>query len=374
MKTRILSLALALAVCLGLMVPAEAATRGGAVTVYGMTISDYYVTDIYPYPAYEDYGEPSPEREYEYYLGEIPYGDGLWSFLLPMDATVTFNNSNYSITGLTLDELDASNPEWEWMGLEGAGTKLYAEGYVDYKDYTKDSGGAQWDYARFQEEFPGFDYLYCDNEDQFIRIMFVDEATLFAPNASTLSDSAPGTPAPSSGNTVGGFSDVKEGDFFAEPVLWAVDKGVTTGTGDGSTFSPENTCSVSEIITFLWRAKNAPAPTIANPYTDGSADGWFQDAAVWAYENGLTADGAFPAGEPCTRAMVVTYLWKLAGSPAASGSEFSDVSADAPYAQAVAWAVSEGITTGTGDGTAFSPDKTCTRGEIVTFLYRALAE
>ena len=90
MKTRILSLALALAVCLGLMVPAEAATRGGAVTVYGMTISDYYVTDIYPYPAYEDYGEPSPEREYEYYLGEIPYGDGLWSFLLPMDATVTF--------------------------------------------------------------------------------------------------------------------------------------------------------------------------------------------------------------------------------------------------------------------------------------------
>ena len=167
---------------------------------------------------------------------------------------------------------------------------------------------------------------------------------------------------------------MKEGDYCADPVLWAVDKGVTTGTGDGSTFSPANTCSVSEILTFLWRAKNAPAPTIANPYTAGSADGWFQDAAVWAYENGLTADGPFPAGEPCTRSMVVTYLWKLAGSPAASGSDFSDVSADASYAQAVAWAVSEGITTGTGDGTAFSPDKTCTRGEIVTFLFRALAE
>ena len=377
MKKRILSLALALAVCLGLMVPAQAATRGGAVTIEdGITISDYYITDIYPLPEDEDDSWSQGWGCECYFLGEIPYGDGLWSVLLPMDATVTFNDSAYTIRGLTLDELDTSSPEWAWMRLAGTGTKLYAEGYVDDKEYAKDSGSAQWDYARFQEEFPGFDYLFCNIGELGtleVRIMFVDEATLFAPNASTLSDSAPGTPAPSSGNTVGGFSDVKEGDFFAEPVLWAVDKGVTTGTGDGSTFSPANTCSVSEIITFLWRAKNAPAPTIANPYTDGSADGWFQDAAVWAYENGLTADGAFPAGEPCTRAMVVTYLWKLAGSPAASGSDFSDVSADAPYAQAVAWAVSEGITTGTGDGTTFSPDKTCTRGEIVTFLFRALA-
>ena len=375
MKTRILSLALALAVCLGLMVPAEAATRGGAVTVYGMTISDYYVTDIYPYPAYEDYGEPSPEREYEYYLGEIPYGDGLWSFLLPMDATVTFNNSNYSITGLTLDELDASNPEWEWMGLEGTGTKLYAEGYVDYKDYTKDSGGAQWDYARFQEEFPGFDYLYCDNEDQFIRIMFVDEATLFAPNASTLSDSAPGTPAPSSGNTVGGFSDVKEGDFFAEPVLWAVDKGVTTGTGDGSTFSPANTCSVSEIITFLWRAKGEPRDSsYVAPVWAGLEPGHYAYTALgWADTLGML--GGLPAnggpGAFCTRAQAMDYIWAAFGRQAGGSASFSDV--PNRYAQAVSWAVDNGITNGTGGG-RFSPDLVCDRGTIVTFLHRAFVE
>lgn len=161
------------------------------------------------------------------------------------------------------------------------------------------------------------------------------------------------------------FLDVKTGDYFFEPVAWAVEKGVTVGTS-ASTFSPDATCTQGQILTFLWRAKGEPAPAASVSDT-----AYYAKAAQWAKEQGLTDD--FSADADCTRAMVVTYLWKLAGSPQTGASAFTDVPADAPYAQAVAWAVAQGITNGTGNG-SFSPDATCTRGQIVTFLYRALAQ
>ena len=166
---------------------------------------------------------------------------------------------------------------------------------------------------------------------------------------------------------VGGFRDVLDSDYFAQPVLWAVERGVTSGTS-AATFSPDATCSTAEILTFLWRASGSPAP--AGGSAAVPAGQYYSDAASWALEQGLT--DAFTADAPATRADTVTYLWKLAGSPDAAPASFSDVPAGADCARAVAWAVAEGVTSGTG-GNAFSPDGICTRGQIVTLLYRALA-
>ncbi len=162
------------------------------------------------------------------------------------------------------------------------------------------------------------------------------------------------------------FDDVASGAYYYDAVQWAVDKGVTSGTSK-TTFSPNATCTQAQILTLLWNAKGSPKPAGA---VDGSA--YYAAAVQWAKEQGLI-DGTFSANALCTRAMAVTYLWKLAGSPQAGSSGFTDVAASAPYAQAVAWAVSEGITSGTGKDT-FSPDRTCPRGQIVTFLYHALAK
>ncbi len=172
------------------------------------------------------------------------------------------------------------------------------------------------------------------------------------------------------------FEDVPAGSWVEAPVKWAVDKGITTGTHTEQTaFTPDRTCSVSEILTFLYRAKDKPETTTENPFTDVKADAFYADPAVWAYENKLVSGEEFKATTPCTRAMVVTYLWKLAGSPEVEVTTFTDVTPGTDAAWAAAWAVQEGITKGTNtEGTAFSPERTCTRGEIVTFLYRAYAE
>lgn len=166
-----------------------------------------------------------------------------------------------------------------------------------------------------------------------------------------------------------GFIDVADTDYFAQPVQWAVTKGVTNGTGN-RTFSPATPCTMAHIITFLHRAQGSPATTAGNPFQDVSSQDYFYTPARWAAEKGLVDGSAFHGDAGCTRANVVTYLWKLAGSPAASGSVFADVAASSELGQAVAWAAAQGIATGTST-TTFSPDKVCTRGEIVTFLYRA---
>ena len=168
------------------------------------------------------------------------------------------------------------------------------------------------------------------------------------------------------------FTDVAESDYYYAPIQWAVENGVTTGTS-ATTFSPASTCTTAQILTFLWRAVGSPAPAGENPFSDVAEDVYYADAAAWAHEQGLVSGETFNGDAPCTRSAVVTYLWKLAEEPEAEAAAFTDVAADADYAQAVAWAVSEGITTGTSD-TTFSPDSTCTRGQIVTFLYRDLAE
>ena len=183
--------------------------------------------------------------------------------------------------------------------------------------------------------------------------------------------SAPAAPSVSAVSTVGGFTDVPAASPYAGAVVWAAEKGITSGKSAG-VFAPGESCTNGQILTFLWRASGSPEPSAENPFLNEIPDG-FRKAAVWAYEKGVVSGQTFDASVPCTRAMTVNYLWKAAGSPVVSGgASFTDVPAGAPYAPAVAWAVAQGITSGTGVG-QFSPNATCTRGQIVTFLYRAYA-
>lgn len=172
-------------------------------------------------------------------------------------------------------------------------------------------------------------------------------------------------------STVGGFIDVQESDWFAECVLWAVNNGVTNGTST-NTFSPNTICTTAQILTFLWRATGATDPDINNPFSDVKESDYFYKPALWAYKNGLVSSTVLNGNTPCTRAATVTYLWKLAGKPIQGNNMFSDVPNNADYAQAVAWAVDQGVTTGTSANT-FSPEQICTRAQIVTFLYRYIS-
>ena len=169
------------------------------------------------------------------------------------------------------------------------------------------------------------------------------------------------------------FWDVRQGDYYYDAVKWAVEKRITEGTG-ANFFSPNASCTRAQMVTFLWRAAGSPAPkSTANPFTDVSASDYYYNAVLWAVENGITTGASadrFAPGATVSRAQTVTFLYRANGSPAANGASFSDVAADEYYANAVAWAVQNGITTGTGNG-KFSPNADCTRGQIVTLLYRA---
>ncbi len=169
------------------------------------------------------------------------------------------------------------------------------------------------------------------------------------------------------------FVDVPSGSYYEDAVDWAVANGITTGT-DAAHFSPDGICTRAQAVTFLWRAAGRPAPESRTmPFTDVPADSYYYDAVLWAVENGITkgtSSTTFSPDDTCTRAQIVTFLWRSEQSPAAGSSNpFTDVSADAYYANAVLWAVKEAITTGT-TRTTFSPDAECTRAQIVTFLWR----
>ena len=182
----------------------------------------------------------------------------------------------------------------------------------------------------------------------------------------------------SSGNPqTGVFVDVPEGSYYEEAVNWAVEQGITQGT-DATHFSPDGICTRAQAVTFLWRAAGSPAPkTTTMPFTDVPAGSYYYDAVLWAVENGITkgtTDTTFSPNMNCSRAQIVTFLWRSEQSPAAGTvNPFTDVKSDAYYADAVLWAVKEDVTKGT-TATTFSPDANCTRAQIVTFIYRALAE
>lgn len=191
-----------------------------------------------------------------------------------------------------------------------------------------------------------------------------------APEEPTQQPETPTTPAQPSG-----FQDVKTTDYFYAPVAWAVSKGITTGTSAQS-FGPETPCTRAQVVTFLWRAAGSPAPTGGAAFADVQDGDYFRDAVLWAVGQGITngtGDGYFSPDNIVTRGQVVTFLHRSVGSPAASGSTFTDVVAGEYYTTAVHWAVALDITNGVSPST-FGPGFACTRGQVVTFLYRCMAE
>ena len=168
------------------------------------------------------------------------------------------------------------------------------------------------------------------------------------------------------------FTDVHAEDYYYDAVLWAAQKGITGGMSD-TLFAPNAACTRAQIVTFLWRSAGSPEPKQLSTFGDVPADAYYAKAVAWAVENGITdgtSDTTFAPGTICTRAHGVTFLSRAAGSPAVSGSAaFTDVPADAYYADAAAWAEQKGITGGIGNG-LFGPHNNCTRAQIVTFLYR----
>ncbi|MCC8090153.1 MAG: S-layer homology domain-containing protein [Oscillospiraceae bacterium] len=206
-------------------------------------------------------------------------------------------------------------------------------------------------------------YYTQNSSPYFCRIDLSDPSSIAVDEANTYT-------APDARS---GFADVSTLGYYYDGMLWAVENGITNGTSS-TTFSPNDTCTRGQIITFLWRAVGSPEPESSAEFSDVAAGDYYYKAVQWAHEQGLdSSSGSFEPESACTRATVVEYLYRLAGSPAVTAAtDFTDVSAADGYADAVAWAVEQGVTTGTS-ATTFSPSDTCTRGQIVTFLYRALA-
>ena len=172
------------------------------------------------------------------------------------------------------------------------------------------------------------------------------------------------------------FDDVDVNAYYAPAVKWAVENKITAGKTD-KLFAPDDTCTRGEMITFLWNAAGKPAAkNTTNPFTDVNAGAFYYDAVLWAVSNGITSgtsDTTFSPDNTVSRAQVVAFLYNYVNKPAAANSTFSDVAADAYYAPAVGWAAAQKITSGTGNNT-FSPENDCTRAQIVTFLYNDLAK
>ena len=397
MSKKLLSLALALVMCLGLTIPAFAAESKWKVEVVGktdaeislgkktFTVRDWVIsgtfkddefdmigniwtkTDSHQWTAENVYAlskgdevvfTKGGESFEEFYMTawSDPDGDGVYDQLIG-----NITSEDYSSTFLPAN---AAGPVRDFYAQTYTLFYMPSLGYLQQMGRTPDGYGS-WDLTDTGGVSPvtelkmSPDFLLdIYGANTIVDIMTPDKSwncTILVEGNTT----QPTVP------TVGGFTDVKTGDYFADPVLWAVEKKITAGTS-ATTFAPNATCTQSQILTFLWRAKGEPKPT-------GTVSGtqYYATAAQWAKEQGLTDN--FSAEADCTRAMVVTYLWKLAGSPKTGTSNFTDVSANADYAQAVAWAVEQDITSGTGNG-QFSPNSTCTRGQIVTFLYRAFAK
>ena len=170
------------------------------------------------------------------------------------------------------------------------------------------------------------------------------------------------------------FADVQENSPYLEGILYAVEHGITNGTAPAA-FSPSATCTHAQILAFLWRAEGCPETEIENPFTNVQPDAYYYKAALWAYQKGLLNISSFDPSAPCTRLDAVTYMWKLAGSPQSYADYqdeflFTDVSADSDSMNAITWASMDCLITNGTSATTFSPDNTCTRGQIVTFIYR----
>lgn len=279
------------------------------------------------------------------------------------------NGDGKTAFGQNMPLVNVSSGNVSVRALEQAGWKHHPDDFGGYYSLTKVDGTYYADESRYETIRDSF----RENREQIILCSTGEDQLLGTWASGWHMSSALKEYAKARAQLQGGFLDVGPSHYAYEPVSWAVEEKITNGTGY-LTFSPDQTCTQGQILTFLWRAVGEPKASISNPFTNAAVTSgqYYYNALLWAYEQGIVTSKALNPNAGCQRSDVVLYLWRLAGSPAAGGAAFSDVSSSAPYAQAVAWAVREGITNGTS-ATTFSPSQTCTRGQIVTFLYRDMA-
>ena len=311
-------------------------------------------------------------------LPELPIAtrSGRYSF----DGWYTKKNGGTKITTATLfDKNTTVYAHWTYTGSTGGGVTTYPITVKSAKngDVTASHKSAAKGTTITLTVDPDKGYVLdtltvLDGKDKEIKLTEKNGKYTFTMPASKVTVAAMFTAEQSTGKNP--FTDVPAGSYYEDAVIWAVDKGITTGTS-ATTFNPNGICTRAQAVTFLWRAAGSPAAKSAvMPFTDVKAGSYYYDAVLWAVEQGITkgtSDTTFSPDATCSRAQIVAFLWRSEKSPAAgTANPFADVKASAYYADAVLWAVKHNITVGT-TFSIFSPDEECTRAQIVTFLYRA---
>lgn len=313
----------------------------------------------------------------------IPEGSGAKTFQV---AAKLLDTTSFSNAGSSSDLCYLTSSGWKSLGTVQSGTELYYE--LDPTLCPQQDGaftvilGVGTDNAAssmvsltkvkykgwsFKEAYPNeMNFIYDNGDPETGHIIGVTEIGS-QQLGSIIRLLMAAQPRP-----VHPFGDVPADAWYAEAVAWAYENEITAGVSADS-FGPGVLCTRAQIVTFLWKAAGAPEPSQTVSFTDVAADSWYAKAVAWAYENGITAGSSPSSFNPnavCTRAQAATFLWRLAGSPeSAWDCGFEDVASGAWYAPAVRWAAENGITAGTS-AAAFSPSRSCTRAEIVMFLYR----
>ena len=310
-------------------------------------------------------------------LPELPIAtrSGRYSF----DGWYTEKNGGTKITTATLFDKDTTvYAHWTYTGSTGGGVTTYPITVKSAKngDVTASHKSAAKGTTITLTVDPDKGYVLdtltvLDGKDKEIKLTEKNGKYTFTMPASKVTVEAMFKASAPTGKNP--FTDVPAGSYYEDAVIWAVDKGITTGTS-ATTFNPNGICTRAQAVTFLWRAAGSPAAkSSAMPFTDVKAGSYYETAVLWAVENGITkgtSDTMFSPDATCTRAQIVTFLWRSQKSPAAGmANPFADVKSTAYYADAVLWAVKEDITKGTTN-TTFSPNADCTRAQIVTFLWR----
>ena len=311
-------------------------------------------------------------------LPELPIAtrSGRYSF----DGWYTEKNGGTKITTATVFEKNTTvYAHWTYTGSTGGGVTTYPITVKSAKngDVTASHKSAAKGTTITLTVDPDKSYVLdtltvLDGKDKEIKLTEKNGKYTFTMPASKVTVAAMFKAEQSTGKNP--FTDVPAGSYYEDAVIWAVDKGITTGTS-ATTFNPNGICTRAQAVTFLWRAAGSPAAkSSAMPFADVKAGSYYETAVLWAVENGITkgtSDTMFSPDATCTRAQIVAFLWRSEKSPAAgTANPFADVKSTAYYADAVLWAVKEDITKGTTN-TTFSPNADCTRAQIVTFLYRA---
>lgn len=323
---------------------------------FSIACSDTYRSAVYPH----------------HYL---PYSN--MNALMIKSSTYMGSYKNYAAGHVTIDE-----SWWENDGIVSVRSAQYPHegssdrynlnygtenGVITFKDGTEKG---VWNYIEKIERTDHLNMVGQTSNTKYLQGKFYELAAMLAsiPTENETPD------VPESGMP---FVDVVKGTYYYEPVEWGYNKGIVSGV-DATHFAPDQSCTRAQVVTFLWRAAGKPTPkSVQTPFTDVKAGSFYSEAAAWAYENGIvkgTTETTFSPNATVTRAQFVSFLWRYENCPEASlANPFSDVPSTAYYAQAVLWAAENGVTVGTGNGT-FAPNAPCTRAQVVTFLYRDLAK